>query len=520
METEADIAVGPRPHGTGFSPAIWQVFAGLFVLLCFSYASVLTQEFLVTDDYALLSAVIYHPLDRAFTPDFELGRWISAYFTDKLVFQWMGDVRNAWIMRLVALAALSGIGTMLFVWLRNHVTWPMAIGVPALMLLSMPFQILSAWVCMMGTLFGLLAVMAAALIFRRIVGFDAEVTVLRSALAFVLIVPLLVFAMGLYESYGLFYWTVLALYLLARLAEGTTTRWQPLAVYGVAGAAAMAVHFAIFKATPFLFGEQLHGRTQTVQSIGDIAARIDWFVMTVQDRVLSFWTVPHVGTLIVSLLFIGISVLTPFWRAASGPAPGRLRALWRVTECYIFVIALYCLAYLPSLVVRESLTRYRTMVPLTPILLFLFLGGIDVALRSVLPDRLARRGFLFALVALTAFAAASANIRVDQLVERNVVDRLYMQELLARMEDQQPIAQGKLVTVVPYANPLADQKLLLEYSYVSSSVNWLVPDMVRVLLHEMGVDASQVEVTVQARGPLPPETVDMRPLRHLLKEGA
>lgn len=214
------------------------VFAGTLVLLCFAYAPALTQRFLITDDYMVLSEAVEHPELHSFQPDFQLGRWVSAYFTDWLVFQWMGTVANAWIMRLVALVAMSGLGTLIYLWLRRLVAWPIAVALPVLMLLSMPFQIISAWVCMMGTLFGLLASTVAAMIFHRLLGFEGRVPLKRVLLAILLIAPLLIFAMGLYESYGMFYWTMLAIYLLARPEAAAPSRWPSLFVYGIAGGVA------------------------------------------------------------------------------------------------------------------------------------------------------------------------------------------------------------------------------------------------------------------------------------------
>jgi hypothetical protein len=332
---------------------------------------------------------------------------------------------------------------------------------------------------------------------------------------------LFILSLWLYESFAMSYWTTPALIvLLAPTASGSWRRTRKiLLLYSTVAFFVLGLQFCLLKLVPVVLDLPLHQRTTMVASIADVLNRMKWFVTECLSRGFCFWSFKSTPVAAGMMLIVVVAAILRFGRALRETPQHQGRCLWVLVERGMWVVVFILLAFLPSLLVRESLTRYRTFIPFVPILFLSFVLSIREIIKLIYlyqPEKGESLWLKFLFVVLV-FSCFVASDRVSEIVYNNSLDRQVLLSELRQYPKEKFETLNKLY-VVPFNDPFSNRFKRLEFAYLTSSVPWAVESMTRVLLSHEGIDTKGIEVKPIRR---PPEEandastveIDMRKLR-------
>jgi hypothetical protein len=421
---------------------------------------------------------------------------------------------------------LSLTGMLLYGWLRRDLDKAQSFLLTLTMFCLLPFQILVGWTAISLASIPLLSATFAAVCLRKFALPENTGGIGRAILGCVLATFFLFVALTMFEPSAMFYWTMLALFLLLREESPDNHARARLFVIAFlsSGVAAMVLRFIwpeiLFALTDLEPGK----RNELVGSFSEALEKARWFFTDPMVRGLNFWSMRNVTIALVTLGIIGVGIVSEFVRAWSVPrSKGVPSAIQCLVEKYIVVAGLILLSCTPILVAAPSLTRYRNLLALTPILFVLFYLGVR-AIVHLMPriDKPQLCKVILAIFCVVSMHVAARN--VDAFAKQNELDRRYMRSQLRQAFIQTDMAQIKKIYVRTFGSRAGSLDDKLEFAYIGSSIRWTVHHMAKVILREEGVDVTKFQFLYGLPSDPPPEVrstallIDMYPMRYLYDE--
>ena len=415
--------------------------AGLVIALAIvvAFLPVLVAPYGLLDDYLYLALAEHLELSRPPYPPNVVdaaaaeGRPIWGLFA-RPVLAVAGTIDNLRFVRIITVVGILALALLLYWALVRSKIGRLPAVLIALLACTLPaFQLHAAFTINFPMTWA--AVLAGIASVVTVAAVDRE----RPLKLDRLVVPtvLLVVAILTYQPTGMFFWVFFAVALAGSVADYGRAVRLTRAHFGVA-AVALAIAYLGYK-----LGTELAGESATRNDRGELlthgfVAKAEWFAdwalfesLNLFDLTPSGWLAAFVATV-----------------AAGGIVLWLVRRSARPLFFVFVAIVLIPLAYLPNLVVEESLPwpAYRTQASLSALIALYFCLGalaIWVTLRELLEGRLSRSASLVAerlatvvAIAFVAMCVVVANRNVDSLfAEPQLTELRLLREQVAAMPD-------------------------------------------------------------------------------------
>lgn len=479
------------------------VFVSMIVILSFVYSSVYQREYLIIDDYFFLNHIRMEPTDIVDEVSVQQGRFLCAILTTRAVYRVLDWIGSGQTIRFLNIVLLAGVGTFFYGHLRLlGLDAASSYSISLTICTLLPFQIIPFWVCMFGSTVGMLLSLAGSTLFFSRLLKDQHCSKGRVFGTICVVSLCFLLSLWLYESFAMCYWTLPALVvLIGPTISGSWRRTRTLLLlYTMTGFIVLGIQFCLLKLVPIVLDLSLHERTTMVSSVEDIVNRLHWFTSECLVRGVCFWTYMSIPLALGVSLVIGTAVLLRIFRKCQNMELKSSPSIWILLERGVWVIGFICLSFGPSLMVRESLTRYRTFAPFVPILFVILVLSLRELLYLVKSTNNLKRDLIWraCLLAILLGSSLIASNRVSEIVWNNCLDR---QVLLSRLRQipNDNYAIVKTIYVIPFNDQFSNRYNKLEFAYLSSSVPWAVESMTRVLLSHQGIDARSIEIETNGR---------------------
>jgi hypothetical protein len=477
------------------------VAAGAVILL---YYSAIRADFGKLDDYAFLWASKTDPFINI-KHDLALGRFLAAPL-HACVFGCVNTVSQIGRVRAVSVAGLALLAAG-FMALLRHRGWPplVAAALAVLICATPSAQSTVGLATSVHRPFAALGALLASVAVLHAAGSDSIRRALRWLAA---ATAALLAAFFFQQSWAMFYVPCCLVTLFRADREHVEPRrWRLLAMQGATLFAALALAAVALR---------LVGRSMKRTSLmSDASGKLGWFL---KEPLINAGSLFHITPSYATVALVGMLILM-----------GGVAFLWRgrvfAAVCLLWGLALLPVAYLPNLLSAENWASFRSIGPLTALILVLLswavLGIARLGFRS--PNVVASTLFVAAAcwLGVTARANMLNNIVSEQIAERE----LFRSQLLK--------AEGQDVTAAHVIRP--------DYKYwpgpvhryddfgVPSSYPRFCPEpMFRLISRELPAPLAQkladVPVT-RSLEPIEPDEpgllqVDMRLLKNLDAEAA
>ena len=359
---------------------------------------------------------------------------------------------------------------------ERRLRWPRgpALLGAALLALVPSAQVIIAWgICWPHAVAALLGLAAFVLADRAL---TAATSVGRIAAASGA-ATLLLLGMLTYQSNAMFYVVPMAAGWLTMGDRPGRERWRWLASHGALVGLVLAVAFLLTKA---LFAEGVFRASPRIIVETAWLDKLGWFIREPLDNALALFVVEDTRLRTApwfNLMAIAVAAVIVLGGAAEWRRRGPAAALlWWIGGC-----GLGLLAYVVSLVASERWPTYRTLWPLTGVVVVYLVRSIG-QLGLLWPrwgGRLAL-GLVGGLVAVGAFQAAGTSEALLAEPQRAELARL---EAAAAQID--PVRQPRVFVLFPSRlDTQADVNYLDEFGSLSADSEWCTKEMLLLLLHE------------------------------------
>ena len=360
--------------------------------------------------------------------------------------------------------------------LERRLRWPRGQAVLGAALLASvpPVQVLIDWgICWPHALAALLALAAFVLADRALTAATSAGRIAGASLA----ATLLLCGMLTYQSNAMFYVVPMAAGWLTLGDRPWRERWRWLVSHGVLVGLVLAVAFLLIKA---LFAEGVFRASPRILVETAWLNKLGWFLREPLDNALAFFVVEDAWLRTApwfNLAAMAVATVIVLGGAAEWRRRGPAAALgWWGGAC-----GLGLLAYVVSLVAAERWPTYRTLLPLTGVVVVYLVRSIGQL--DLLWPRWGGRLTLTlvgGLVAIGAFQAAQTS--EGFLAEPQRAELARLEAAAARID---PMRQPRVFVLFPSRHDTqADVRYLDEFGSLSGDSEWCTKEMLLLLLHE------------------------------------
>jgi hypothetical protein len=450
---------------------------GLVLCVIVMYYPVVTATYGFTDDYYDLQDALTggHNIWRHHVSE---GRPLMGLMHVVLL-PLAGTVDHLAWLRAINLVSLCILAVVLYLAL-NRLAFPKLLAAAfSLGVAALPcFQICVSWAAMIAVP---LACAIAGIAAWLVLALGSDLKSITRLLCGVLAVLALFVSLAIYQPAGMFYWVVVALFLLtARQPIRATIRKFFICL--TIGVGSVIAEFIVFKIGTARYGasdEQRAGLTQ------DVLGKAIWFLKKPLRNALNLDALhPSFDFAIIAAILIVLGLFLYF--AGS----------WKQRATMLGIaLVLIPLSYLPNLAAADSYGPHRTQVALTPLLalyFFLALQGYLGLLQSF--SRHSREQLLLCMVggwAIVSIFLARLNV-VTYMTRPQAIEYQLAKSQLQKIDP----AAAATIYFIPAAlsDRLTDFYYYDEFGTPSSFKVWAREGMVKCGLREIGWSATNLDV--------------------------
>ena len=348
------------------------------VLLCV-YWPVFSYDYLYYDDWIHFSG---REVACSASPMYNWsrinGRPLGQYVLCGL-FHAFDKTDQAWRSRVVIVGAIIAFAILQWLYFRAvGIHWLTAICFALGTSVLPGLLVFSYWITAGSLIFALLASTVSALLTQA--AFTSEGNLSRKVALSAGACTLQVAALLMYQTEAMYFWTLTAVMLAARLPKDLRGAFHPLAGYVLVGAVAMAGYFVWFTRLSGLASELKRADLSRGTMFTGLSDKPKWFIEQALPRASSLWffdlprpfVVAVLAVFTVCLIWLSARLWRRTWRQEDR-AGSILYAAYPVV-----IVALALLSFSPMLVTVYSAHTFRSMVPLSA-LIFL-IGAIHIGL--------------------------------------------------------------------------------------------------------------------------------------------
>lgn len=467
-------------------------FSGMLVLFSLIYMPVLQGYYVYHDDYWGIA------WDKISCSDYqiskvmnELGRFVGGYLTC-YIWMFVDTINEARGARFVNVLLLSALAFTTYLWLCKNQTDRVHALLLSVMIYTLPtFQSLVSIVNGIMHFIGLLLSMASILLAYKALSISVSKRS-KAILIFVSIVLLLI-TLHMHQSFTLFYWPLVAI-LLLRITAESWRQWRLPIIYlfGI-NLIAQFLFFVLYKKfyeTPYAVGY-----TGTI-SVHLIYEKVKWFLHEPLVDALNLWNIfpsPTVTILVAAVIIIWIFAEAAMTiRGGSGLVREKIFIIF---SKFFLLLCLLLLCQLPYLVIARSLSFYRGLAGLAPLIVIMLFGAVSYLLHF-LEAGVARKAITSVLVicCMTGIFYAHNNV-MNYIVIPQTVELRYIKSQL-QQSDLSHIRQVHIIHS-RIGDPLySDTPRYDEFAVSATSYETDVPNMVNVALNELDKGSFMSDIVI------------------------
>jgi len=438
------------------------------------YWNTVWMRFGLRDDYSTLRETHEEP-GKVFAFCASQGRPIYGLLLEHSFARLDGIGALPWA-RLLGAVCVGLLCAVLALVLERRLRWPRGSALlgAALLALVPSAQVIIDWgICWPHAVAALLAMAAFVLADRALTAATSAGRVAGASLA----ATLLLLGMLTYQSNAMFYAVPMAAGWLAMGDRPWRERLRWLVSHGALVGLVLAVAFLLTKA---LFAEGVVRASPRIMVETAWLDKLGWFIREPLDNALGLFVIED-GRMRTAPWFnltaIAVAAVIILGGAAEWQRRGPVAALlWWIGGC-----GLGLLSYVVSLVAAERWPTYRTLWPLTGVVVVYLVGSIG-QLGLLWPrwgGRLAL-ALVGGLVAIGAFQAAQTS--EDFLAEPQRAELARLEAAAAQID---PVRQPRVFVLFPSrGDTQADVNYLDEFGSLSGDSEWCTKEMLLLLLHE------------------------------------
>lgn len=415
------------------------VFGGILLALSFVYLPALQAYYAYHDDFYLWawsrktfsSFPVYNFLK------INCGRPLGAVLlcTYGLLIETVSDAN---LVRFLTVVNISITGLILYIWLRRHSLNAMHSFLLILSVFALPaYQLIVGWASSAPAATALWPAALAAILAFEAFG-RAGRRKLVAGLFVALALALLLASLLTYQPSAMIYWVMLAAFLLVADLEAFRARRRCFYGSVLVGLAAIGIYGAGIRFAPFLKDTSgVHSVYTTAAISTDVVGKLQWFIREPLLNSLNLWSIlPSTAMAVIVAMFIlagGLFGLLWAIRHAMR-AQSDYRSLLGAAEKGGLVLAMLLLSYMPSLVARSNRGAYRTLVALSPLVVFLLYGALW-KWSLLVPIRFRNAVVTAVLLAAGVFAGYQAHYTVmNHIVFPHTVEFMYVKTALGQAD--------------------------------------------------------------------------------------
>ena len=446
----------------------------LVALPALLYWNAVWMRFGLRDDYSTLRETHEEP-GKIFAFCTSQGRPVYGLLLEHSFARLDGINALPWA-RLLGAVCIGFLCAAMALVLERRLRWPRGQAVlGAALLASVPsVQVIVDWgICWPHAVAALLAVAAFVLADRALAAATSVGRVAGVSLA----ATLLLCGMLTYQSNAMFYAVPMAAGWLAMSDRPWRERLRWLVAHGVLVGLVLAVAFLLTKA---LFAGGVFRASPRIMVEAAWLDKLGWFLREPLDNALALFVVEDARLRTApwfNLTAIAVATVIILGGAVEWRRRGPVAALlWWGGAC-----GLGMLAYVVSLVAAERWPTYRTLLPLTGVVVVYLVRSIGQL--GLLWPRWGGRLALSltgGLVAIGAFQATQSS--ADFLAEPQRAELARLEAAAARID---PVRQPRVFVLFPSRHDTqADVHYLDEFGSLSGDSDWCTKEMLLLLLHE------------------------------------
>jgi hypothetical protein len=452
----------------------WLALLALLALPALLYWNVVWMRFGLRDDYSTLRETHEEP-GKIFAFCASQGRPVYGLLLEHSFARLnnIGELPWARLAGAVCIGLLCAITALVF---ERRLRWPRGLAVLAAAMLGLvpPAQVIVAWgICWPHAVAAVLAVVAFVLADRALTASTSFGRVAGASLA----ATLLLLGLLTYQSNAMFYVVPMAAGWLAMSDRPWRERVRWLVSHGVLVGLVLAVAFMLTKA---LFAGGVFRASPRILVETAWLNKLDWFLREPLDNALALFVVED-GRLRTAPWFNLAAIAVATVILAGGAAEWRRRGpvaalLWWGGAC-----GLGLMAYVVSLVAAERWPTYRTLWPLTGVVVVYLVRSIG-QLGLFWPRWGGRMALALVggLVVIGAFRAADTSEGL--LAEPQRAELARLEAAVARID---PLRQPRVFVLFPsLRDTQAEVNYLDEFGSLSADSEWCTKEMLLLLLHE------------------------------------
>ena len=285
------------------------------------------------------------------------------------MFRLFGTVDQAWRARAAVVAGIAAFAFLQEVYLEAlGLSWVAALSL-ALGTATLPgMLVFGFWLTGGSIVPSLLATVGAALLTERAVQTRGHAFLLVAAAC-----ALQIISLSIYQTGAMYIWTLTAVMLAARLSMGFRAMLRPLWLYAFVGAAPAIGYFVWFRYLSGwgpVFDAQDPIRGAMFSSLGE---SVEWFLGTALPLASSLWLLDasRAAGFVILALFVAALIVAAVRTGGAGGA---------AYACLVASLAM--VVYLPMIVTNYRYPFYRSLVPLSALLVLTGAIHLGMLLRA------------------------------------------------------------------------------------------------------------------------------------------
>ena len=333
---------------------IWILYFFLFLLV---YLSIIPVEFYFKDDYSH-----FFGNDDLKEITISAARPVYYLFLKAIDSFIQFSLSRTILLRLIAVALLSGLATNLFYWFRKIKHTPyFAFSLSLLICLLPGFRVFIFWLATAPLIVSVWLASLSSFLF-----FQSWFTKSSNRFFNTIVSSLcLITALSIHQSTAMFIWPLL--FILIFSADSKQNEAVFLIRHVLFFGFSMVIYYATYLFVSYASDIAIQARGTFSKIDTDL---IRWFIRYPVNDSLDFWHIPHkTNTINYILLTIIIGIFIDIKNQVKA---GYQAVISRsIRWCYFLIVI--PLSYLPNLLVDDHWRCYRTITPLSTLLLFVFL---------------------------------------------------------------------------------------------------------------------------------------------------
>jgi hypothetical protein len=268
---------------------------------------------------------------------------------------------------------------------------------------------------------------------------------------------------------------------------------MPFILYIFTGLVSTAAYFFSVKILHFFLSIGFPGRGGLLE-LTKIPLKLEWFFCCPLTYALNLWNIFPTYKLasIVGIIIIGMFLLNILQALKK---ENRLNLLWNHCLRLFLVTGIVFLSYLPSLVITDTVSPYRTLASLTVIIFFLFYSGLVsifyfINFRPGFLSNLKDKAITITLIILTLIATYHARNNVNNFAQLQATDFKYVKSALSEYGISELSRISEIYVRRIDENKIREKGFLYdEFGISTTSHPWGPANVVRMALHELGIKA-------------------------------